>query len=208
MKKIIAIYKNKLPEINEQQSKGEFLALYDGKNSPPELATQVTCYWNNHFLQILFQGRYNNLRTATAEINSDKLQKTMYLWEISDVFEAFISPDRSSRYKEFQCAPDGRYIDIAIDSSGIERISDFSWKSGISVKSLLINEKKLWISEMKIPWDAFGTQRPQPQEEWSANFYRISGPESDLHYLSWAPVFKINFHQPELFGRIIFQMKA
>lgn len=176
------------------------LSLYDGCAPPRELQTSVALEWDEKELFVRFQGAYSRLHPADPPGPSEG--KTPRLWEISDVFEAFISWETDGIYREFQVSPDGRYMDIAIDGSGPERLSDFQWNSGMKVHSSA--ERGLWTSLMKIPWSAFAGKPPEEGDCWSGNFFRISGKDRDKAYLSWSPVYKIHFHQPQYFGKILF----
>ncbi len=182
----------------------ESLLNYDGNPCDPDIATYVSAVWNEDYFFCRFDGLYKSIRTA--EDSEKKTEKTMRLWEKSDVFEMFISPEKNRVYREFQVGPDGKFLDIAIDSSNENRISDFNWNS----KMTNITEAKnnLWQSTMKIPWSAFKNSPPVNNEEWTVNFYRISEHYGQMKYLSWAPVFKIAFHQPELFGKIRFRKQV
>lgn len=177
----------------------EKLLNYDGSPCPESLATYVQTAWDDSSLYCKFEGKYDSLVLAPESSTG----KTMRLWEKSDVFELFVSPDCNRKYREFQVAPDGKFIDLAIDAEKDERVSDFDWKSGFCNQT--VSSSNLWTSILTIPWSAFKGTAPQVNEEWRVNFYRIVSPVAGTKYLAWSPVGKIAFHQPEKFGKLIFQ---
>jgi hypothetical protein len=182
------------------------LRLFDGTPPPAFMETEVFSYWNEEFLHFWFRGKYDSLRTAPAHLAPEQGSgKTFQLWEHSDVYEVFIGPDarKCLLYREFQVGPDSRWIDIAIDGSRKERSTDFLWNSGMKAHSAINSEKRLWESHFAIPFAAF-SEAPRKGDCWNANFYRISGRRGEEAYLSWSPVFKVNFHQPACFGDIMF----
>jgi hypothetical protein len=197
-----------LPRFAEtMKSEAVMLRLFDGSPPPHYLATGVSSFWNEENLWFWFTGSYGTLKTAPRESAVDNVSgKTMLLWENSDVYEVFIGPDarRKGLYREFQVAPDSRWIDISIDSSGERRIADFKWNSGMKAISRIDGEKKIWESVFQIPCNAF-PQSPRRGDCWHCNFYRISGRTGEESYLSWSPVFEINFHRPDFFGTIVFR---
>ena len=181
----------------------EELSNFDGTPCAEGLATSVQTAWSDSFFYCKFEGKYKSLVLAPESSKG----KTMRLWEKSDVFELFVSPDCNRKYREFQVAPDGKFIDIAIDAENPQkRISDFNWNSGFS--NITTASNHLWTSILIIPWSAFKGTAPKAGEEWRINFYRIVSPLTDTKYLAWSPVGKIDFHQPEKFGKIIFQKPA
>lgn len=199
-------------EIQCIKTKGEHpiaeLNFYDGSKSCEELKSFVSTFWDENNLYIEFTGRFSQLRSI-SESNCDTPQlRTPKLWEKSDVFECFISPDCNRVYREFQIAPDSRYLDLAIDSSGATRKTDFEWNSHGNFRSEIDFKNRLWKSTMQLPWSAFGNKKPHSDECWRINFFRISRFRYKEIYMSWVPVNIISFHQPELFGKLIFQKQA
>lgn len=182
------------------------LGTYDGSAAPEALRTSVRSCWTDGFIYFGFRGCFSSLRMAPRELRADeKTGKTFRLWELSDVFELFIDPSAKETkiYREFQVSPDSRWIDIAIDASGEVRRTDFGWVSGMIARSTVDYENKRWESIMQIPQGAF-SEKARKGSVWNANFYRISGPPDACSYLAWAPVHRIDFHQPELFGDLLF----
>lgn len=130
--------------------------------------------------------------------------KTPGLWE-RDVCEVFIAPDTQhlKQYYEFEVAPTGEWLDLAIDSTGGERITNWEYQSGMEVAARI--EEQSPTMAMKIPWEAFGT-KPNEGDVWRGNIFRCVGKEPNRGYLAWQPTLtdKPNFHVPEKFGKFAF----
>ena len=130
--------------------------------------------------------------------------KTIGLWE-RDVCEIFIAPDPTEprKYFEFEVAPTGEWLDLAIDSTSGERVADWEYRSGMEVAAK-IEDDRILIA-MKIPWEAYG-RKPKAGDVWLANIFRCVGREPERGYLAWQPTFteKPNFHVPEKFGQLTF----
>jgi len=47
--------------------------------------------------------------------------------------------------------------------------------------------------------------KPEPGTIWQANFYKCADSCSHPHWASWQPVYELNFHLPECFGKIEFK---
>jgi len=203
MKSVLCPYIENYRAPSNLWSKKEKLDNFDGTPADNSILTFMQTAWNENFLFSKFEGKYEFLTISNELVGKNKTKR---LWETNDVFEMFISHESNNIYKEFQVAPDGKFIDIAIDASSNERISDFSWLSGFT--NITKVTKNSWKSIFIVPWAAFNGNPPKDGEEWTANFYRISSPLKNTKYLSWSPVYKIAFHQPNLFGKIIFQKQA
>lgn len=181
-----------------------FLSFYDGRPVPSGLETEIRSFWTGGYVYFGYQGRFDSLRVAPDEVEVEKDSgKTHRLWELSDVYEVFIGPEarQTRRYREFQVAPDSRWIDIAIDAGGKERKTDFTWKSGFCARSKV--EDGIWSAVFQIPFQCFNAY-PGEEMAWHCNLYRISGPPGECSYLAWSPVMIVNFHQPHRFGTISF----
>lgn len=183
----------------------ETLSYADGRSVPEAIATGVVAEWNLDGILVFFRGSFRDLRYATNRAGDVLQKKTYRLWEDSDVFEIFIGPDAAQRkmYKEFQVAPDGRWIDIDVfDALGT---SNHHWYSGCSARSFVESSEKTWISVLLMPWRCFDAGR-EYDGEWNVNFYRASGKFHGDELLSWAPVGTGPrcFHRPEHFGVIKF----
>ena len=195
-------------EIIDDAPGSVYLLNADGTVPPREIETKVNVFWNPAFFFVLFRGQYIELRTARSQPIEAKTGKTLFLWEHSDVYEMFIGADarRTRIYKEFQIGPDSRRLDIYVDNRDGTVKGDFNWVSGFRCVSLVDEKRKTWNGMMEIPWKAFGTSL-ESNNVWDLNFYRASGRYHGDELLAWSPVGKGEkiFHQPEKFGRMVFQ---
>ena len=175
---------------------------WNGSASPPGRKMRAQLLWSETALYVRFEA----VRNEPLIVN-DKPQlakKTMQLWD-RDVGEIFIAPDKNEprRYFEFEVAPTGEWIDLAIDSTSGDRVTDWEYRSGMEAAAKI--EKDRILMAMKIPWAAFG-RKPKPGEIWLGNIFRCVGTEPDRGYLAWQPTMTEmpNFHVPEKFGTFTF----
>jgi hypothetical protein len=176
---------------------------WSGQEAPATRHAQARARWSNEALHVLFDCRQHEPLIAANDPQTK--QKTIGLWD-RDVCEIFIAPDSSNpeTYYEFEAAPTGEWLDVAITFDGDERKSDWTFLSGITVASRRA-EDRLLIG-MRIPWT---TRIPKParSERWRANFLRCIGSGDDRGYLAWQPTMtpEPNFHVPSVFGWLLFE---
>jgi hypothetical protein len=182
-------------------------------------ATRVGTYWNGELcsvgrsfecaitwsdigLSVYFRTQQDGPIVASSEPQVQ--QKTIGLWEL-DVCEIFIAPDKNEprKYFEFEIAPTGEWLDVAIDLTSGERVTDWEYNSGMETAARIEDGRVLMA--MKIPWKAFG-RKPNAGDVWLGNIFRCVGKEPDRGYLAWQPTMteKPNFHVPEAFGEFHF----
>ncbi len=129
----------------------------------------------------------------------------MGLWD-RDVCEIFIAPDTAvpERYLEFEAAPTGEWLDVAIHWMPNKRESDWEFHSGMTTAARA--EKDRVIIAMRIPWDDW-IHKPQVGERWRVNLFRCVGAGETRGYLAWQPTrtSQPNFHLPQAFGWLIFR---
>ncbi|MFO7534467.1 MAG: carbohydrate-binding family 9-like protein [Kiritimatiellia bacterium] len=67
----------------------------------------------------------------------------------------------------------------------------------------------VWFLQAFIPFSLFesllGPITPVAGSTWRGNFYKCGSDHP--HYVCWAPVGKLNFHQPQFFGKLLFAKK-
>lgn len=149
--------------------------------------------------------RFTMTQKEPLVVNSDPQlnEKTFGLWE-RDVCEVFVAPDRkeTGRYFEFEVAPTGEWLDLAIDVTSGERTTKWDYRSGMDA-AVRIEDRV--VMAIKVPWDAFGRQ-PRSGDVWLGNIFRCVGKEPGRGYLSWQPTFteEPNFHMPARFGEFEF----
>jgi alpha-galactosidase len=181
----------------------QFCADWQGKNPDAEIETEVRVLWCPATLYLRFVCRYRKLFVFE---DSDPSGRRDHLWD-RDVAEAFLQPDHVAteaavrRYKEFEVAPNGMWIDLDISPSGLADL-----KSGLMRSVDMSAERKIWTAELAIPMNAL-TSNFDPNAVWRANFYRVEGKSEPRQYMAWQPTHtpQPNFHVPEAFGKMQFQ---
>jgi len=176
---------------------------WQGKNPDPALETEVRALWSPASLYLRFVCRYHELFVFE---DSDPSGRRDHLWD-RDVAEVFLQPDASveRRYKEFEVAPNGMWIDLDISPSGLADL-----KSGLTRFVHVDARQKIWTAELAIPMRCL-TAHFDPNKVWRANLYRVegkTGPRQYLarQYLAWQPTHtpQPNFHVPKAFGTLRF----
>jgi predicted TIM-barrel fold metal-dependent hydrolase len=162
----------------------------------PELSTTVRALWSDDYLYLAFAAPFTEL---TVFEPADLSKERMGLWE-RDVVEAFIGPDPSEprRYLEFEVAPTGEKLDVAIQLPE----KDFAWSSGFQAAVHVDHGAKIWTAEWRIPLSSLLNEKPAPGAVWNLNLYRVD--RANNAYLAWSPTLTNTFHAPDRFGRLRF----
>lgn len=175
---------------------------WSGRIAPAERCFEARLIWSKTSLYVRFDAVQNEPLIVSAQPNLET--KTVGLWE-RDVCEIFIAPDRKEprKYFEFEAAPTGEWLDLAIDTTGGKRKADWEYKSGMQTAAR-IQEGRVLIA-LQIPWAAFGT-KPNAGDIWLGNIFRCVGKTPNRGYLAWVPTMteKPNFHVPSAFGKFEF----
>lgn len=175
---------------------------WSGEVVPSKRRTETKLLSCNTGLSVRFEVFENEESVISSTPNY--ASKTIGLWE-RDVCEIFIAPDRNEpkKYFEFEVAPTGEWLDLAIDMTSGERVTNWEYNSEMEVAARIENGKVSMA--MKIPWEAFG-RKPKAGDVWLGNIFRCVGKEPDRGYLAWQPTMteKPNFHVPEAFGEFHF----
>lgn len=174
---------------------------WSGADAPPSRHAEARIIWSADALTVRFECE----QTEPLLVNPDpKLnEKTTGLWE-RDVCEFFVAPDpaQPNRYLEFEVAPTGEWLDLAIELTDGVRHTDWEFHSGMTAAARVAGEQVM--VGMRLPWSE---SLPQPQvgSVWRANLFRCVG-LGDERYLGWQPTGTLqpNFHLPEAFGRLEF----
>lgn len=175
---------------------------WSGQDAPSVLHCSAQILWSETSLYLHFEthGVESLVVSETPTLRS----KSIGLWE-RDVCEIFIAPDKNEprKYFEFEVAPTGEWLDLAIDMTSGERVTDWDYKSGMETAAR-IEDGKVTMA-MKIPWEAF-RRKPKVGDVWLGNIFRCVGKEPNRGYLAWQPTMteKPNFHVPEAFGEFHF----
>jgi hypothetical protein len=176
---------------------------WSADTAPRSRHAEARVLWSQAALHIRFV-----CHQAEPLVVSDKPQfekKTMRLWD-RDVCEIFIAPDPNvvERYFEFEAAPTGEWLDVAIHWTPEKRESDWTFNSHMTTAARV--EKERIILAMRIPWNQW-IHEPQKGERWRVNLFRCVGKDPDRGYLAWQPTRTPEpaFHLPAVFGWLLFK---
>jgi alpha-galactosidase len=175
---------------------------WSGEEAPVDHHVSVKLLWSAEALHVRFEGVQKE-PLIVSEL-PDTSKKTLGLWE-RDVCEIFIAPDRNdrNRYFEFEIAPTGEWVDLALNITDGKRDTDREYSSRMHASAEIRNDAVLMM--MEINWSAFG-RPPVIGDVWFGNIFRCIGAGETRGYLAWQPTLtdKPNFHVPERFGEFVF----
>ena len=176
---------------------------WSGAPAPFERQAEARICWSEEALHVRFVCNQHEPLVVSAAPRMEA--KTLGLWD-RDVCEIFIAPDvnNARRYFEFEAAPSGEWVDLAIQFAPEGRQTDWDYESGVTVAAQ-IDFPHVKVG-MRIPWSA-SIPKPNPSDQWLINLFRCVGPEAPERYLAWRPTYtpEPNFHVPEAFGRLRFK---
>ncbi len=171
----------------------------------PWLRTEVRSFWTDTHLYLLFSCPYRELNLFLPAMGGGPRNK---LWD-RDVVEMFLGDDWKNirHYREFEIAPTGDWIDLAIDLD--HESYDQSWRSGWTTTARIDEKGHVWYAAARIPLSAISSAPVKPGTKWRANLYRIEGlgPDTERRFLCWQPTCVVNRdpnHVPENFGTLVF----
>lgn len=174
---------------------------WSGAAAPPSRHAEAHIVWSAEALTLRFVCNQSEPSLINTHPRLDK--KTIGLWE-RDVCEFFVAPDAAqpNHYLEFEVAPTGEWLDLAIELIDGVRHTHWEFSSGIKAAAR-IGDNQIMLG-MQLPWSE---SLPQPQvgDVWRANLFRCVG-FGEERYLAWQPTETLqpNFHVPEAFGRLEF----
>jgi hypothetical protein len=176
---------------------------WSGETASPGRHAEARLLWSERALHLRFVCRQTETLVVSAAPQTSA--KTMGLWD-RDVCEIFIAPDPHAveRYLEFEAAPTGEWLDVAIHWTPEKRESDWQFHSGVTAAGHVGNGE---VSiGMRIPWNHW-IHTPQAGEQWRANLFRCVGAGESRGYLAWQPTrtVKPDFHVPRVFGWLMFK---
>ena len=171
----------------------------------PKLQTEVRGFWSDSDLYLLFICPYTELNLwLPADNTKDRLK----LWD-RDVVEFFLGDDWADikRYREFEIAPTGDWVDLAIDLN--HDAYDANWNSGWQRQGRSDERNHVWYAAARVPLHSVSEKQVVPGAKWRANLYRIDGLGDDpvRHFMCWQPTCVVDRdpnHVPEHFGTLIF----
>jgi hypothetical protein len=176
---------------------------WSGKPAPAGRHAEARILWSKKALYV----RYlcNQSEPLVVAEHPQTNSKTMNLWD-RDVCEIFVAPDPSvpEKYLEFEVAPTGEWLDVAIDLTTGQRESDWKFNSHLTTAARV--EKDRVMMAMRIPWNHW-IHEPQKGERWRVNLFRCVGKDPSRGYLSWQPTRTPEplFHVPKVFGWLVFK---
>lgn len=176
--------------------------------SYPDLKTEMRAFWTDTDLYLLFRCPYTVLNLFLPADNSKERRG---LWD-RDVVEMFLGDDWTNirHYREFEIAPTGDWVDLAIDLDRKDDGGALKWNSGWQTMARIDKDRKVWYAAAKIPLSAVSAKRVESGTKWRMNLYRIDGLGADpqRHFLCWQPTCVQNRdpnHVPEHFGTLVFE---
>lgn len=176
---------------------------WSGAAAPSGRQAEVRILWSDEALSVRFVCRQTEPLVVNPKPDTSK--KTMNLWD-RDVCEIFVAPDLTNphRYFEFEAAPTGEWIDLAIHWKPEGRETDWDFHSGMTAAARIVKDQI--IIGMRIPWDDW-IHQPQKGERWRVNLFRCVGTGNDRGYIAWQPTRteQPDFHIPKVFGWLIFE---
>ena len=176
---------------------------WSGEAATPERHTEARLLWSEAALHARFVYRQGEPLIVNATPLTE--QKTVGLWE-RDVCELFIAPGAGvpERYFEFEAAPTGEWLDLAIRWLPAGRETNWDFHSRMTVATH-ISKNSITIA-MRVPWKAM-ERTAREGERWRVNLFRCVGAGATRGYLAWSPTYTAepNFHVPEKFGWLEFR---
>jgi hypothetical protein len=175
---------------------------WSGEPAPSSRHAECRILWSDKALHLRFVFPQAEPLVVADQFQVD--EKTMGLWD-RDVCEIFIAPDPNivENYLEFEAAPTGEWLDVAIQWTPQKRDSDWNFNSDMTTAARV--EPDRIVVGMRIPW---GERIPQPQKggRWRVNLFRCVGKDPNRGYLAWQPTKlpKPGFHLPQVFGWLKF----
>jgi hypothetical protein len=177
---------------------------WSGEPAPPSRQAEARLLWDAGALSVRFV--YEQGEAFVVNPNPQRERKTIGLWD-RDVCEMFVAPQRDdpSRYFEFEVAPTGEWLDLAVRMTAEGRQTDWDFYSGMTAAAR-ISAGSIVVA-MRVPWAAFGlAAAPRAGELWRVNLFRCVGAGETRGYIAWRPTLtpEPNFHVPEKFGSLRF----
>lgn len=175
--------------------------LWSGEDAPPARRAEARLLWTPDALLVRFVCRQEEPLIVAPAPELD--EKTIGLWD-RDVCEMFVAPDPEAprRYFEFEVAPTGEWLDLALEKTPDGRVTDWDFRSGMTAAAR-VGEGRVTLA-MRVPFASLG-RAPARGDVWRANLFRCVG-AGWSRYLAWLPTHtpEPNFHVPEKFGRLRF----
>ena len=173
----------------------------------PKLKTEVRGFWTDSDLYLLFICPYYELNLW---LPSDDSKDRLKLWD-RDVVEAFLGDNWTNIkvYREFEIAPTGDWVDLAIDLDRKDDYDAAAWNSGWERHGRIDEKNHVWYAAARVPLRSVSERKVAAGTKWRVNLYRIDGLGADpqRRFLCWQPTCVVNRdpnHVPEHFGTLTF----
>ncbi|HKC65227.1 MAG TPA: carbohydrate-binding family 9-like protein, partial [Pyrinomonadaceae bacterium] len=113
---------------------------WSGEAAPTERHAEARLLWSDEALYVRFTCPQAEDLIVSNEPQTDG--KTIGLWD-RDVCEIFIAPDarEPERYFEFEAAPTGEWVDLAIKWTPDERLTDWEFNSGMTTAARILKDR-------------------------------------------------------------------
>jgi alpha-galactosidase len=190
---------------NENWKQAEEVSIkncWSGEKAKAGRHATAKLLWSDNALYVRFEA--NQIEPLVVSEKPDLKSKTIGLWE-RDVCEIFVAPNskEANKYFEFEIAPTGEWIDLAICQTSEKRETDLEYDS--EMKSAAKIEPDKILMAIKIEWKAFG-KTPKANDVWKGNLFRCVGGGETRGYLAWqaTKTEPPDFHVPEAFGEFEF----
>jgi alpha-galactosidase len=175
---------------------------WSGAKAPLDRSFTARLLWSPTSLHVKFLAQQHEPLIVSDD--PQITQKTLGLWE-RDVCEIFIAPEpcTPNRYFEFEIAPTGEWLDLAIEITPTGRITNWDYTSEMESSARpYTNQVAMGI---RVPFHSLG-KKPKAGDTWLGNFYRCVGRHPTRGYLAWQPTKteKPSFHVPAAFGELVF----
>jgi Carbohydrate family 9 binding domain-like len=175
---------------------------WSGDPAPAHRHAEARILWSDESLCLRFVCRQAEPLVVSSTPQTET--KSLGLWD-RDVCEAFIAPNpnQPNRYYEFETAPTGEWLDLAVQVEQDKRETEWDFDSGMTTTARIGADHT--IIAMRIPWRD-RIHKPHPGELWRVNLFRCVGESENRGYLAWQPTHtrRPNFHVPEAFGWLVF----
>jgi hypothetical protein len=192
-----------IDDFDEKSSPVLIKSLWSGEPAPPTRHAEVRLCWSDDGLHAHFRcEQHEPLVISNAPVTNEK---TLGLWD-RDVCEIFVAPNpvEPSVYYEFEAAPTGEWVDLAITKTPAGRETEWDYSSGMKTSAAVLRDNV--VIGITIPWSR-RIPKPAAGNEWRVNLFRCVGPHPHDRYLAWLPTRtpEPNFHVPEAFGVLRFE---
>jgi hypothetical protein len=180
----------------------EVTKYWSGETAPESRTFHTRILWSDNALYVRFEANQNEPLMISDK--PDLSKKVRGLWD-RDVCEIFIAPDtkHQNKYFEFEIAPTGEWVDLGIEVTSKERLSDWDYRSGMT-SSAHVDKGKI-VMAIKIPFAGLG-KTPKAGDVWLGNLFRCVGKDPTRGYLAWQPTKTKtpSFHVPSAFAEFHF----